>query len=203
MTSPSATTNRHSRPHSFGVHTATGIERLEPFQFLDDMSLFHNISSQFQCAAISRGCLGVPTNLFEKQGPGGILLLCVVFNRVVGQRLRHAGHAFCMCHTGWSVASQSACAHPEERRCCPRDGRCFRHEIAKAIYNQGRAIVKQAYSDYGCPTREFPDKNPDLWDWIVLNKKSGRLIRLLRKLGKQPTKMINTNLVAWSDARCR
>jgi hypothetical protein len=32
----------------------------------------------------------------------------------------------------------------------------------------------------------YPDlKSPDLWDWAVVKKKAGRLIRLLRKLGKQ------------------
>lgn len=152
------------------------------------------------------------------------------------------------------------------------------HEIISAVFDQGNVVVKQAYSDFDCPTRQFNDvkalvedlkyqpgqevsffsyviyypeakgytneeridlkpesckghtfrfsqvgwgliqlqcnfrdypkiecriavnsreragnwygtypdyKNPDLWDWEVLKKKVGTLVRLLRKHGKQ------------------
>jgi hypothetical protein len=152
------------------------------------------------------------------------------------------------------------------------------HEVVASVFAQGPVVVRQAYSDFGCPTREFADakalldelhyepgggdvlrlytlyypeakghtherrivlkpemcnghrfrfcqegwglihlqcdfrhhpmvqchiavnseirattwsdtypdfQSPDAWDWAVVEKKAGKLVRLLRRLGKK------------------
>src|SRR5438876_9942810 len=78
------------------------------------------------------------------------------------------GHTFRFSQEGWGLI---------QFQCSFRDYPTIECRIA--VNSEARA--GNWYSTY-------PDfRNPDLWDWGVIKKKAGRLIRLLRKCGRSCT----------------
>lgn len=75
------------------------------------------------------------------------------------------GHTFRFCQEGWGLI---------QLKCDFRE-----HPMVGCSISVNSAIRAEKWSD------TYPDlQSPDKWDWAVVNRKAGRLIRLLQRLGR-------------------